>query len=488
VGYRLDGERRGAWRAGELIMLGLGLGVSRSAVFRGGAATLLAAPSGFTMTLPADFFVQGLTFSTDYDIADDMPDTTGWREEWAAPDGSTTNTSSTTGSRVTLRKAIDNAIAAAVPTVIHVKDDIYRGAFAWDGRNPGIELVFLRETGGVMNGRSVSLKAASTTAPSYAKTGGQTNVYEMTVAAPTQVVDLLHRDAHNGYRFFTLVASIAAVDGAQNSYFHDGTKLYVHALNAGDTAVRAADAYVQPLAGGSAEAAWTPTGNNRTLYIEHMDILGASIGLNASVAAAAGITGCKLLLNSVTFQGSNGNGLQVGMQGSVRDVSCSAIRNVGDGFSYSGEGGSGQAAAASPDVLSVAPYARSNGSSAASNDNGWTTHGLTRAILLNPDIDDSYDRAIHCVAGTQTWILGGAPGDVVAASGAAATVDSNTNTAAIAAGGSGAGTATIWADGVTISTNADDDLQELSGGVIKVTARTSYNAGNVTGTIETYTP
>lgn len=166
--------------------------------------------------------------------------------------------------------------------------------------------------------RYISVKSASSVAPTWTVNGTYPNVYQTTITAANsdQTVDLSLKDtpsytdnsgnivtvatAPKAYKVLTKVASIAAVAAQAGTSYHDGTNLYVRAH---DDRNLVGDNWMQPLS--SANNFRFPTSaDNLSVYVEGVDFVGGTpIAAVPNTTTATGGASGGAVINTASTSG-----------------------------------------------------------------------------------------------------------------------------------------------------------------------------------------
>lgn len=420
----------------------------------------LSAPAGLGWTPDFNIFLQNGIYSTNFNIDTRKPAVTGNQYYvncgngtppggWGAGSDSNNGTSIATPF-LTIRKAIATTSlqsSVLVHGISFVCGAVQRGSTqAWQANTLSKSALIQSIDGS----RIISVQAG-VTAPSYTKTGGQTNVYQMALAAaPNAVLDFTNIVVGSfsyapEYGPLALVASIVACDSTVNSYFYDGagTTLYVHAFDN-----RAADSNVQPTITGNG-AGFAHVSAGAILWMENIDFVG---GGNAFSNTSSDST-YRTYRKNCTYQASSAT------DGSVSTTPArgidyywqnAAYNTTMDGFS---EYGTTATSNDGPYKAELYCRARRNGHEGSAANNCSTAHADCKTISLNCDYALSQDRCVHDVSTAKRWTLGGSFGPSAA---------SGTTSRTLQAGNASAQGVTIWVDGTTIN-HSDFDLNTYTG-------------------------
>lgn len=247
-------------------------------------------------------------FDVDFDVSE-LKNTVGVSYYVDPVNGSDSNTGLT---KSTALSNFNTALNKADVGTIYILNDVYRtlsGAFL-SAIDKTINIIGLGDVKIIAGDKSV-----------YSKTDGYANVYHVKRAGAIRVIDMLSRGDED-YLELTKVSSIAEVDSNENSWYSDGTNVYVHAKGH-----RVPDYNIAPLLGISNLLAK----GNINLYLENIEFIGG-----ARPARFESSTG-KLYAKNCQFKfacQSNGNGVEV-VGGSLAIFqNAIASKNMMDGFNY----------------------------------------------------------------------------------------------------------------------------------------------------------
>lgn len=211
------------------------------------------------------------------------------------------------------------------------------------------------------------------------------------------------------------VLSIAAVDATPNSFFCDGTNVYV---NTTDSRSLVGDVLIQALAASNNGRIDNNVSNN-TLYVQGIDFVG---GLPFDgILASSLITGCVLAFNNCSFQASGWlstagpNGLSIGGFMSVYLYQCGAYYNCSDGLNKHSFEGNGTTPGTSPNWFENECCTMGNGTTGSTNpsDNETTSHDFCNGIQLNGIYIGSDDRVNGHTDSAYLWSLGTYTGQAI---------------------------------------------------------------------------
>jgi hypothetical protein len=211
--------------------------------------------------------------------------------------------------------------------------------------------------------------------PTWYKTTGKTNVYERTQANTVKVVDTNRKDSLGEYIVLKKVNSIDECDITADSYFINGSNVYV---NVGG----AANSNVLPITNSfTIEANFTTP---KTIYLENIDVLGGFKATGGTVYAK----NCNFKYGGADDSYSVVNGISV-------TQNCQATHATNDGFNYDGA-----------KAIEIDCIGRFNGDGSESIDNGSTGHTSSRIIRLNSEYHNNIGPNVADVQGSESWNIG----------------------------------------------------------------------------------
>ena len=198
------------------------------------------------VSIPADFPNMGVTFTRSLAGAYSssfVPATylAGWSISSTiyvdVVNGSDSTGTGTSGNPYqTVYKALTVAIAASpAPTQITIKTNganqvFYAGQFSMTAvwAISGQKIYITTD-----NSSYTAYISTANSGLSWSKTGGYTNVYQVTLSSTENVVDITDLDTHKVPKSYTLQTTIAAVDSTNASWYVTGGVVYVHQYGGG---------------------------------------------------------------------------------------------------------------------------------------------------------------------------------------------------------------------------------------------------------------
>jgi hypothetical protein len=305
--------------------------------------------------------------------------------------------------------AMRDASASGQPSRILVHADIALPYFRQvstsdDGlvRNSAVPILLEAMNGRVQAGPFDNL--------TWTKTGGATNTWQATRSNAVHVFNPSMKDQHGIYQRYTWVASSAAVDATEGSWFTDGTTVWVHPHGQEMADIFNARVYL----GGTRSLEWQ---GNQNLFVRGFDFEGGPLG---AIRVFGGSTNI-IVADDCTFryagpQNLNTGGTSVidGAQilgcGLFAAFNSRADRNTKDGFNLHNEG------SVIPSGLFVNCVGTLNGANPSTSNNGFTCHDGVKAMSFGCDWRGNYGAGSgHIDDGTQVWsvgdISGATPGD-----------------------------------------------------------------------------
>jgi hypothetical protein len=221
-------------------------------------------------------------------------------------------------------------------------------------------------------------------------TAGQTKTYQATRSSVMSVWDGKFLDAEDDYKQLVLKTSIAEVEAAANSYFVNGSTVYVHT---NDDRIPDAQLYVY-----IGVAGFSGKGN---FYFENITFEGGSLPFKCD-SSYDGVTATKSKFygkNCTVKYAGSGNGWNfLGTDSIVQN--CTVARSLDDGFNYHLSNG------VNSNAIEINCIGRDNGVS-SDTDNGSTMHDGGNIIRIG----GKYYRNKGCnvadvTSGTHSWNLG----------------------------------------------------------------------------------
>lgn len=259
----------------------------------------------------------------------------------------------------------------------------------------------------------------------WARNATYNQVFEVTTSTPYAIDITNYEDlsggsltgivTHTKRRYIAMkrVASIAAVAAQSNTYFHDGTKLYVRPFNDRDLVANNAGMYRGPA--GTNNGRLTPTASNLNFYISNIDFVGGITSFLA-IADSATITGTTITFDNCSFQASaTGNAYSLKMSGTVYLWQCATFDGWSDGFNYHSYLSNGTNDPTSPvchEFYGISKGCGSTGAAPASN-NASTSHDGVKLIVIEPNYINSNDRVFAHTDYANVWGIGGKVGQAL---------------------------------------------------------------------------
>ena len=224
-------------------------------------------------------------------------------------------------------------------------------------------------------------------APIWKKTSGRTNVYEFNRSATDRVVNI------NNDTELKKVNSIDLVDTTPNSYFIDGTIVYVNADNMPNTDI------VPVMSSTNIQT----TSLSSNIYFENINFIGGRncVELNLSSSNSAFFNNCSFKHCTSDYF----NGLAIIGGKNIVLNNCTANNNSLDGFNYHiGSDGS------KPFIIEIGCVGLNNGSekgkAGVKSNNGTTIHDGLKGIRVNGLYGRNDGGNVADVnEGTETWNL-----------------------------------------------------------------------------------
>lgn len=269
--------------------------------------------------------------------------------------------------------------------------------------------------------------------PSWAKTIGQSNVYEVVRSNVVRLVDMNNIDSPIE---FLKVDSIDQVDYTVNSWYNDGSKTYV---NCGFGKIP--NNKILPLLTATlANTEINSTTQNIKLYIENFTLVGG--GRNINVVGNTSYNAHELYTKNVRcFYSTQGDSILVLNALRAYHQNTTAAYSQKDGFNYSTTiGGSNIVDFIEVDCLA---YANGNNSLNTTNThNGSSAHAKSRGIRLNCTYYDNVGGQLVDVQGVFSVNLGCIAFD-------SKSTDLSYNHGIGTQGSQGIGTVEMWFEGCT---------------------------------------
>ena len=215
---------------------------------------------------------------------------------------------------------------------------------------------------------------------------GQTKTYETTRTNVNRIFDSKTVDTNGDYLELNKKASIAEVEANPNSWYTDGTKVYVH--TATDVKPDATIFVYMNITGFAA--------TNTTCYLENIQFEGGSwaVKMNSDVLGVP----AKLYAKNITAKYAGaGNGYEI-LGSDTVFVNCIAAKNLDDGFNYHSSSVGNICRA-----IEIGCIGRDNGQS-SDTDNGSTMHDGGKIIRINGEyMRNKGPNVADVTVGTETW-------------------------------------------------------------------------------------
>lgn len=355
-----------------------------------GSKSILPPPTGLGWTPPFTVYQHpNGVYSTDFDIEDYRPVGTPV-DVYVSPTGNDANSGLT---ELLPKKNLKTALALAES--LTVSGDACRlilasGSYVGTDQIDPAGLIFtdrkwIVET---LDGGSATIGIYSDY--TWSKTGGQTNVYQVTTAHTFQswVFDAGVLDEFGLFTRLAVKASVAEVDATQGSWFLDAGVLYVHTADS-----RVADNNLRMFA----DRVGLSVDGNGTLFIRNVTIHGGSTSAMQTQDTASHDP--NLYAYNCEFAYSFDDGIDADGGDNIFLENCRCIRNAQDGFNY----GPGLRTAIGK-VIEINCTATNNGSS-ANNDQGSSIHYGFVAVSVNSQYIGAMGQGI-ADAEANRWCVG----------------------------------------------------------------------------------
>jgi hypothetical protein len=423
----------------------------------GAGRSLISVPSGFDYTPPVSIYKNGATsFSTNFNFNDYLvtPSVT----YYFSPSGNDSNDGLSAGSPKKTFAALIVSLNSSPPSgaTFNLAAGTYNGT---DKLRSTINFPcnFICESG-----RAVM---SNTTAASWSKTGGRTNVYEATIASEPCVTDATNVDSYGFDIRLRNVADVATCDITPNSMVYTGGVLYVHTFDS-----RAADASLSVHLGTFPYRQDTA----QNLCFKNIDWLGTTNPVRWNYAGTSRVVldSCRAMY-ATTSSGfeSVDTSATAGLE--IIYNNCTAAYNSLDGFSWRG-------ATVGIEIGSKGVW---NGyKRTGTSDNGTTIHNTAKVVRVAGDYRFNDDRCVHDINTSKGWFLGCTAGNPQ--NGSVGAFDN----AAFLFGTSASSDQTLgWLEGCTSSGGAVTDLGSYGTNSI-VRTKNCFGLNLVTGdgTVSTY--
>jgi len=238
----------------------------------------------------------------------------------------------------------------------------------------------------------------------WTKTGGATYTYQAAFAFAIAARNTVVLDKNGMHTRYAWVASSAAVDTTEGSWYTDGTTVWIHPHNHDEP-----DIFNARVDSQSISASWNC---NQNLILRGFDFEG---GIEGAANIKGGSTNI-IITDDCSFRyawGSNiGNGgttyatgIRVSSCGLYAAFDCRADRNSRDGFGFVADAGP------IPGGLLVNCRGWYNGDGASQSNNGYTSHEGVKSISIGGDWRYNYGTGSgHVNDNTQAWAVGDVSG------------------------------------------------------------------------------
>ena len=298
-------------------------------------------------------------------------------------------------------KAIVSGNAAGVPTLVKIAGGDYERAYAFDataGYYPQVDMAFVNTS---LTGVRV-VAGVWDAATGFAVDGTHANTYSKVVANCTRVLDLTRKNRFGNFTELTPVTSAARANITPDSWYCDGTKLYI---NRGDGA-----AVTNTNTRYFRDAPNLRVQSQVNVFLDGIDLQGSGSSYSVfhvnSATVTTPIDAYALVANNSTFRYGGAAGAVAGRgfaavnwYGIMAAFGCSADANANDGFGLHNPQ-SGPAY-----LLTVNCNARDNGRGNQSV-NAFTVHEACRGIDIAGVFEESRGGAVHNIADSLCYLLG----------------------------------------------------------------------------------
>ncbi len=354
---------------------------------------------GFRVTSSGDRFMSSIK-------PEDLIDTTLYAQTYYV-DGVNGNDANSGLTWALRKKSIGAAIAAAIasglPSRILVDASAglpyYRQVgFAGGGAaiNSTVPLIIEAMNGRVKTGPFDNLV--------WTKTSGATYTYQVARAYAIQARNMDYLDEYGLARQYAWVASSAAVDATEGSWYTDGTTVWIHPHNHDEPSIYNARIDIQ--------ARGLNWACNQNLFLRGFDFEG---GIEGALNFGGGSTNvivvddCSLRYATASNLQNGGvtyaTGARISSCGLFAGFNSDASRNSRDGFGYVADAGP------IPGGLLVGCRGWLNGSGASQSNNGYTSHEGVKSVSVGCDWRFSYGtNSGHVNDNTQVWSVGDVAG------------------------------------------------------------------------------
>lgn len=346
---------------------------------------LVAVPEGFTWTdAPITIYKNELgKFETDFDVSD--YEITG-KTYYVSLNGSDSNNGLTLG---TAFATVQKALTMSDVDVVLVAEGLYKKTNAGV---PGLG------TSTVTIPRPCTIKSMSGKVIFsmhqelvWTLTSGKTNTYQASRSGVGRIFDAKYIDNYGDYQEINKVLSIDEVENNTNSWYTDGTIVYVHTVDN-----RQPDTLIRPYFS-TVDCIKSISGHS--VYLEGIEFEG---GGSVLAVANTAILSPNIYTKNCKFKYSTANDA-VNIEGATNFYAqnCEVAKSYGDGFNYH------ILNEVISNVIEVNCVGRDNGGANVNIDNGSTMHDGGKVIRVNGAYFRNKGSNIGDInTGTQTWNLG----------------------------------------------------------------------------------
>jgi len=376
-------------------MLGLSLNLGLGASGGGGTPwEEFTAPAGFLgiWDYTSTFAIEqsGRNFRSTFDAA-----------VYAAPAGVTVYVDPVNGasgnnglSSGAAKDTLQNALDITNASVVVLAPGYYDRAKTWGTSGPAL----YRNTALLCpTGRAIF--AMANASYTWSKTGGRTNVYQATTNTAEIVADHTNLDSEGFPTPLVNVGSVATCDSTPNSWYHDGTVLYVHTFDArspGSSSSNPIVAFRNNLVGFEIEG-------NYEFYFKSIDLWGGRDG--ALFYTTTNGTAAKVIAEDCTFAYSD-QGFTADDLDFAYARNCKAKYNKLDGFSINSATTQTKAVFENcrGTMCGLDSFLGAGQDDFDDNCNAFTAHDSSVMIVLN-GYGDKTDGPIIAQVGTSTSLI-----------------------------------------------------------------------------------
>ncbi len=235
------------------------------------------------------------------------------------------------------------------------------------------------------NGRAVISQRQSFSIDTWAMVSGKSYTYRVLRTNAGRVFDSSVLDSHGDYTELTHVTSIDAVEATANSWYTDGSNVYVHTVDGG---IPDEQIYIFFKALKGLQVA-----NTYTYYLENIDIEGGSSPFQLSQG--------NIYAKNCTFKyGTESNGVYL-LGSNAIFINCVAAKNALDGFNYHMSSLNTLCYGIEIDCIG-----RDNGGTWINTnkiDNGSTAHDGCMVVRLNGNYQRNYGPNCIDITGSKSW-------------------------------------------------------------------------------------